>query len=65
MWIWEAQVLVKIDYGSIPKNDKLFGMPYISNVLEKNGIADSEDTWTMNMLILRKKDLILYQWRPV
>lgn len=47
MWIREAQVLFKIEYASIPKNDKLFGMPHISNVLEKNGFVDSEDTWTM------------------
>lgn len=33
MWILQAQVLFKNEYASIPKNDKLLGMPYISNVL--------------------------------
>lgn len=56
MWIREAQVLFKIKYAPIPKNYKLFGMPHISNVLEKNRFVDSEDTWTMKDNS-KKKDL--------
>lgn len=47
MWIQEAQVLFQIEYASMLKNYKLFGLPYISNALEINGFIDSEDTWTM------------------
>ena len=54
MWIWEAQV--SFAYASIPKNTKLFGMPCISNVLEKTGllIVRILGPWR---IILRKKDL--------
>lgn len=50
-----SSILFKKAYTSIPKNHKLFHMPHISNVLEKNQFTDKEDSQTKKDNSKKKK----------